>query len=117
MTGRLPSMYFRFCWFLAAPLLIMVRNKWIKRSILINKNFRVVLKLGTWIKRNDWKLLTESSEVWLNTELRLEARNYSRDCFRRNTLCFFEHNNDADCQFLLSVPHLHSIQCSRWSSG
>ncbi|XP_029162588.1 sodium- and chloride-dependent GABA transporter ine isoform X4 [Nylanderia fulva] len=23
MTGRLPSMYFRFCWFLAAPLLIM----------------------------------------------------------------------------------------------
>jgi SNF family Na+-dependent transporter len=27
MTGRLPSMYFRFCWFLAAPLLIMVRNK------------------------------------------------------------------------------------------
>lgn len=26
MTGRLPSMYFRFCWFLAAPLLIMVCN-------------------------------------------------------------------------------------------
>lgn len=25
MTGRLPSVYFRFCWFLAAPLLIMVR--------------------------------------------------------------------------------------------
>lgn len=24
MTGRLPSVYFRFCWFLAAPLLIMV---------------------------------------------------------------------------------------------
>ncbi|XP_012526109.2 sodium- and chloride-dependent GABA transporter ine isoform X1 [Monomorium pharaonis] len=23
MTGRMPSMYFRFCWFLAAPLLIM----------------------------------------------------------------------------------------------
>lgn len=26
MTGRLPSVYFRFCWFLAAPLLIMVRT-------------------------------------------------------------------------------------------
>lgn len=25
MTGRMPSLYFRFCWYLAAPLLILVR--------------------------------------------------------------------------------------------
>jgi len=39
MTGRLPSIYFRFCWFLAAPFLIMVC--FLMRSLSL-RNFRNV---------------------------------------------------------------------------
>lgn len=42
MTGRLPSLYFRFCWFLAAPLLIMVSTKSMEISKCQNLIFEIV---------------------------------------------------------------------------
>lgn len=56
MTGHLPSMYFRFCWFFAAPLLIMVckaLDEYYNKILVFKRNRNYVSEEKTIFETND----------------------------------------------------------------